>query len=124
MEGTSIVVERDDAAHAVLGALALALIQLGGNLLQQAVFPVVATAQPLIREAQSFVGLAFTLFLVLACMRRPSLLHMGRLTAAALAGLAVCAVLLVFGRGSAWALGLGCSLLAVANVWASATRTS
>lgn len=119
MEGKTIVVARDDAARAVLGAAALALIQLGGNLLQQAVFPVVVAAQPLIREAQSFVGLAFALFLVLACMRRPSLLHMGRLTAGSFAGLVASALLLVLGQGSVWALGLGCSLLAVAGVWAS-----
>ena len=115
----TIVFERRDVRCAALGAAALALIQVAGSLLQQSVFPVVVQIQPLIREFQSLMGLAFALFLVLACMRRPSLLSMTHLSLAALAGLIFAAMLLMLMPDNTLAMGLGCALQAMAGIWAS-----
>ncbi len=113
-----IVVSPTDLRRALMGVVALALSQVAGALLQQAVFPVVVALQPLIREFQCLIGLLFALFLVFACMRRPNLLAHRVLTGCAGAAALLGGVMLAVGSRSSAFLAVGCALESLAITWA------
>ena len=118
-EADSIVIDRTDLRRTLVGVTTLALTQVAGTLLEQAIFPTVVTQEPLVREFQCLVGLAFSLFLVFACMRRPRLLAQRGLAVFGLASALLAVAALALGPSNPALLALGCALESLASTWAA-----